>query len=146
MAYPKTRFQHILTQIRHQGLRITPQRILILRILAQSKDHPTAEMIHQKVKEQFPSTSLATVYKTINLLKEMDEVLELSICPNTSRYDGNRPYPHPHVACIKCQKIIDLNDMDVDGLARSVSRSTGFAIQTHQLNFYGLCPDCRAGD
>ena len=56
----------------------------------------------EKVKKVFPTTSLATVYKTVALLKELNEVLELGFPEGSNRYDGNKPYPHPHLICTKC--------------------------------------------
>ena len=57
--------------------------------------------------QNLPTTSLATVYKTVALIKELGEVLELAFGDGSNRYDGNKPYPHPHVVCIKCKTIID---------------------------------------
>ena len=60
----------------------------------------------QKIKVQFPTMSQATVYKTLALLKEMNQVLEIDL-RDDSHYDGNRPQPHPHLICMKCNKIVD---------------------------------------
>jgi hypothetical protein len=79
----------------------------VLKILASSQDHPTVERIYSQVRRDFPTTSLATIYKTITLLKELEEVLELGFAEQGSRYDGKRPYPHPHVICTRCGAIVD---------------------------------------
>ena len=65
------------------------------------------ERIYEQVKENFATTSLATIYKTVLLLKQLNEVLELGFPDGSNRYDGNKPYPHPHMVCIRCKRIID---------------------------------------
>lgn len=137
------RLEHMLTALRQKGHRITPQRLAVLKILAASSDHPSVERIHQLVKRDFPTTSLATIYKTITLLKELNEVLELGFADWGSRYDGNRPYPHPHVICTKCGAIVDPLFSGMDEMAREMSRKSGFQISHHRLDFFGLCPACQ---
>ena len=72
------RLDEILTKLRQREFRITPQRIAILKAFLQRQDHPGVEQVYEEVKVNFPTTSLATVYKTVNLLKEVGEILEIS--------------------------------------------------------------------
>ncbi|MFH0961036.1 MAG: transcriptional repressor [Pseudomonadota bacterium] len=137
------RFQQMLDKLKSLDFRITPQRLAVLRILAASEDHPSAEQIFEKVKIEFPTTSLATIYKTIALLKDLKEVLELGFPDASNRYDGNKPFPHPHVVCIRCGKIVDPELMSLDGLKDEISRKTGFRIQHHRLDFFGVCQECQ---
>jgi Fur family peroxide stress response transcriptional regulator len=83
----------LVTRFRERGHRLTPQRIALLRLIAASEGHPSAFGLYEQIKEQFPTTSLATVYKTLAVLKDMGEVLELGFSDDDNRYDGNRPYP-----------------------------------------------------
>ena len=143
MIEPKNRLESMLKKLREHRFRITPQRITILKVLVSSLEHPTVERIYEQVKSDFPTTSLATVYKTVTLLKELHEVLELGFPEGSNRYDGNKPYPHPHVICIKCKKIVD---PDLSGLADMTSelkKETGFKIINHRLDFFGICPSCQ---
>ena len=143
MIEPKNRLESMLKKLREHQFRITPQRISILKVLVSSIEHPTVERIYEQVKADFPTTSLATVYKTVTLLKELNEVLELGFPEGSNRYDGNKPYPHPHVICIKCKKIVD---PDLSGLADMTSelkKETGFKIINHRLDFFGICPSCQ---
>lgn len=133
----------MLSTLKNHDFRITPQRLLVLRTLAESKGHPTVDQIYEQVKAEFPTTSLATVYKTIALLKELNEVLELGFPDGSNRYDGTKPFPHPHVICTKCKKITDPDLVDLDDLSRQMSRKTGYRIFSHRLDFFGLCPDCQ---
>jgi Fur family transcriptional regulator, peroxide stress response regulator len=137
------RFQQMLDKLKSLAFRITPQRLAVLRILAASEDHPTAEQIFEKVRTKFPTTSLATIYKTIALLKGLNEVLELGFPDGSNRYDGNKPFPHPHVICTRCRKIMDPELMSLDGLKDEISKKTGFRIQHHRLDFFGVCQECQ---
>ena len=137
------RRERMLDRLKEQGLRITPQRLEILRILSESVGHPSVEDIHAKVRAKFPTTSLATTYKTVALLKDLDEVLELGFADGSNRYDGNKPYPHPHVICTVCRKIMDPDLSMLRDMTEEVVRETGFRITTHRLDFFGLCPDCQ---
>lgn len=137
------RFQQMLDKLRNLDFRITPQRLAVLRILAASEDHPTAEQIFEKVKTEFPTTSLATIYKTIALLKGLNEVIELGFPDGSNRYDGNKPFPHPHVICTRCRRIIDPELMSLDELKDEVTKKTGFRIEHHRLDFFGVCQECQ---
>jgi Fur family peroxide stress response transcriptional regulator len=140
---PQKRIEDMLSKLKERDFRITPQRLAILRILAASEGHPSVDDIYQEVKAEFPTTSLATVYKTISLLKELNEVLELGFPDGSNRYDGNNPSPHPHAICVKCKKIMDPELMNLDELSEEMSRKTGYKIYHHRLDFFGLCPECQ---
>lgn len=137
------RVMEMLSRLREHDFRITPQRLLVLRTLAESEAHPTVDEIYEQVKAEFPTTSLATVYKTIALLKDLNEVLELGFPDGSNRYDGSKPFPHPHVICTKCKRITDPDLVDLDDLSQQMSRKTGYRIFSHRLDFFGLCPDCQ---
>ncbi|MFC1825444.1 Fur family transcriptional regulator [Thermodesulfobacteriota bacterium] len=143
MADPQVRLDQMLEKLREQKFRITPQRIAVLKILAASDGHPSVEQIYHQVKKDFPTTSLATVYKTVTLLKELNEVLELGLPEGGNRYDGNRPFPHPHLICTNCKKIIDPNIESLEGVTKELISETGFQITSHRLDFFGICPDCQ---
>lgn len=143
MSDHKIRLETMIQKMRDAGCRITPQRIAILRVLSISKGHPSVEDIYEQVKEEFPTTSLATVYKNISMLKELGEVQELSFSTESSRYDGNRPDPHPHLICTRCKKIIDPDLESLESVSAELVRETGFSITSHRLDFFGICPDCQ---
>jgi Fur family peroxide stress response transcriptional regulator len=137
------RLNDILAKLRQHNFRITPQRIAILRIFLQRLDHPGVEQVYAEVKVNFPTTSLATVYKTVNLLKEVGEILEIGFADGGNRYDGNNPNPHPHLICTQCKKIIDPNIRLLDQMTAEVANSTGYRIDSHQVEFFGICPSCQ---
>jgi len=133
----------MLAKLKDRDFRLTPQRLAIISILAGSEDHPSVDEIYTEVRRKFPTTSIATVYKTIALLKELNEVLELGFPDGSNRYDGNRPYPHPHAICVKCKKIMDPEISSVDKLSEEMKQKTGYLLSYHRLDFFGLCPECQ---
>ena len=143
MTDPQTRLDEMISKLRQRDYRLTPQRMAVLNILAASKGHPSVEQIYEQVKVDFPMTSLATVYKTVTLLKEIGEILELGFGNDSSRYDGNKPYPHPHLICTKCKRVFDPDVSGLSDLSQQVAQMTGFQITGHRLDFYGICPQCQ---
>jgi Fur family peroxide stress response transcriptional regulator len=80
----------------------------------------------------------------VTLLKELGEVLELGFGDGSNRYDGNKPYPHPHLVCIACKKIIDPPIDALNEMAEEMARRTGYQIVNHRLDFFGICPACKS--
>jgi len=139
----KDRLDRIIQSLRKKGYRLSPQRLAILKILAQSREHPSVARIRAMIKADFSTTSPATVYKNVSLLKSMGEVLELAFGNKSSRYDGYNPHPHPHVICSGCGRIVDPEYKAMARLSREISRKTGFQITSHRLDFFGLCSECQ---
>jgi len=136
------RVQDLVDKLRVQDYRITPQRLAILKTLASTKSHPSVEQIFEKVKVDFPTTSIATVYKTVSLLKDMGELIEFSFGEGSNHYDGRSAVPHPHFICTGCRKIEDIDVPDLDRISEKIAEKKDYLITAYQLNFYGKCPDC----
>jgi Fur family transcriptional regulator, peroxide stress response regulator len=142
MPDPEVRFDELIAALKERNFRLTPQRVELVRLIAASEGHPAAAQFYGKIKLRFPTMSHATVYKTLALLKEMNQVLEIDL-RDDSHYDGNRPAPHPHLICTKCGRIAD-GDLDLDPSAiRKLEKVSGFQIIRPQIVFYGLCSECR---
>ena len=140
---PLARLEQLIAKLREQGLRLTPQRMAVLKTLVADDGHPSVEQVYARVKADFPMTSLATIYKTLAVLKDMGEVLELGFSDEGNRYDGSRPYPHPHLICIQCKDITDVEVVDLSELPHKVAQGTGYQIVNHRLDFFGICPQCQ---
>ena len=139
----KRRMDQMASKLREHQFRITPQRLAILRVLAASDGHPSVERVYETVRRDFPTTSIATVYKTVHLLKQINELLEIALPDGSNRYDGNKPFPHPHLICVRCQKIIDPNLESLKDMTAEVADETGFDILAYRLDFFGICDDCK---
>jgi Fur family peroxide stress response transcriptional regulator len=92
MNDPAARFEEMIAALKERGFRLTPQRVELVRLIAASEGHPSASQFYARIKSRFPTMSQATVYKTLALLKEIGQVLEVDR-RDDSRYDGNRPQP-----------------------------------------------------
>ena len=144
MNDPETRYQELIARLKEQDYRLTPQRMELVRLISRSEGHPSAAQLFAAVKRRFPTMSQATVYKTLSLLKDMGQVLEIDLRED-SRYDGNRPHPHPHLVCTHCGRIVD-GELELDpALIASLEAVSGFRSLQPQITFSGLCPDCQAG-
>jgi Fur family peroxide stress response transcriptional regulator len=143
LADPQLRLDQMLTKLREEKYRITPQRLAVLRVLAASEGHPSVERIYETVRQEFPTTSIATIYKTVNVLKQINELLEISFPDGSNRYDGYKPFPHPHVICVRCKKIIDPDLGSLKDITAEAADQTGFDILSHRLDFFGICSDCK---
>ena len=145
MPDPQTRFDEMIAMLKERDFRLTPQRVELVRLIAASEGHPSAAQLYERIKVQFPTMSQATVYKTLALLKEIGQVLEIDL-RDDSHYDGNRPIPHPHLICTRCNKIVDGEfDLDLSSIRR-LEETSGYQIIRSQFTFYGLCADCRQRD
>lgn len=136
------RYDQIVRKLRESNHKLTPQRLAVVKILVQNQRHPNIESIFEQLQRDFPTMSLATVYRNVMLLKSLGEVLEIGFPDGSNRYDGRKPYPHPHVICVRCKSIIDPDLRTIQDLTKEVSRITGFKILTHRLDFFGVCSDC----
>jgi len=136
------RLASLASALKAKGLRMTPQRKAILEALVMHQGHPTVEELHTELLPRFPSMSLATVYKAMTLLKKHGQVLELEFSSRDNRFDGHRPHPHPHLICTGCGAVVDPRIPGLDAVLDSLEQDTGYAVTSHRLDFYGLCPEC----
>ena len=129
------------------GVNVTPRRAKVLETLASTDCHPTVNEIHSEVRRIYPSTSLATIYNTIELLKEAGQVLELEFSGSPNRYDGLRPESHPHLICLNCRSVEDMDAFEKEDVSlERVSNATGYNLVRQRTDYYGVCPACQEGD
>jgi Fur family peroxide stress response transcriptional regulator len=121
--------------------RKTPQRLAIRKFLEGNLSHPSAEDIHDALRDQFPTLSLATVYNTLDALLERGEVVEVSGDAARKRFDPVVTRHH-HLVCVRCGKIVDIPEKIRPVLDDQESR--GFHVIRCQVDFHGLCPECLA--
>ncbi len=140
---PEFRYQTMLNKLRDRGCRMTSHRLALLRIMSVSEGHPNATQLYEKLREPFPTISLATIYKTLLILKEDGQVFEIDL-HNDSHYDGNKPYPHPHLICSKCGAILDGDDVSfLNAINHEIQEKYKFQVAQSQLLFYGVCQNCQ---
>ncbi|ARU63389.1 hypothetical protein CBW65_22145 [Tumebacillus avium] len=139
----RSTFTESLADLKSRGVRLTPQRQMILRYLKETHEHPTAEQIYHQVCQEFSGISMATVYNTLHRLKELGVIRELSYGDMSSRYDGNDS-EHAHLVCEGCGKVSDVPCPPKSSLEMPELAALGYAVGSYRLEFYGICPSCQA--
>lgn len=117
------------------------QREAIKEYLSKTKEHPTADIIYMNIREDYPNISLGTVYRNLNLLVEMGEVLKVNGMDGSDRYDGST-HRHYHFLCNKCQKIQDLEMESIDHIKDIANKNFPGKVEGHVTYFYGICNEC----
>ncbi len=128
--------------LKNKKLKVTPQRLAIYKTLYETTAHPTAEDIYNSLRETHPTMSLATVYKTLDVLKKSDLATELHVGVEGSRYDATVK-AHPHMICMSCGAVTDLHTMALEPFKEAIQKETNFNIISEKVYFYGTCPDCQ---
>ncbi len=147
MSISKEKFKKMLKE---KGLKVTNQRLLVLEVLADHRDkHMTAEDIYELVKEDYPDIGLATIYRTVQLLREMQLVDRINLDDGCLRYEisdmsegETKHHHHHHLICKTCGKVVPFEEDLLDELERLVEQETGFCVSDHELKFYGQCQEC----
>ncbi|WP_339064195.1 transcriptional repressor [Tepidibacillus marianensis] len=121
---------------------MTPQRHAILTYLYQTNSHPTADEIYKSLEGRFPNMSVATVYNNLRVFKEANLIQELSFGDNSSRFEANLT-KHYHIICRKCNHIEDFSYPCITDIEKLAEEKTGFIIDSHCVEVYGLCQDCQ---
>ena len=127
---------------KEKNLKLTPQRYAIYKFLKSTKTHPSAEMIYDNLKIDYPTMSLATVYKTMKTLIELGVVQQLNVGEDNFRFDANTDI-HPHIVCLSCGRVDDIENADFGFLDKMAEECSNYQIDAHQVYFYGLCPACK---
>ena len=129
-------------KLKHWVIRLTPQRLAIAEVVINSTDHPSVQLIYERVSEQFPYITLATVYSTLTMLEKNGLVQELPF-QKLSRCDANLS-PHANLVCVSCGKgaDTDIGRDDIAHLRDQVDDKADFEVATQRVDFYGWCPEC----
>ncbi|MBC7338356.1 MAG: transcriptional repressor [Firmicutes bacterium] len=132
--------------LRSAGLRVTPQRVAILKLLRGTRAHPSPEMVYRELKPAYPGLSLNTVYQTLHALEKAGVLRRISMEENVYRFDANVA-PHVHLVCRGCGRVDDCNgDLEplLEHLGREVAARCAWDIRAQDSCFYGYCPGCRS--
>lgn len=132
-----------VAELKHNDIRITPQRYAILEYLIESHAHPTADEIYQALVDRFPNMSVATVYNNLRLFTKIGFVQEMAYGDASSRFDFASK-PHYHAICEECGKIVDTYYPGLEDVEVATEQLTGFKIHEHRMELYGVCPECQA--
>lgn len=122
-------------------MKYSKQREIILKVVKESMDHPNAEVIYEKVKQEIPNISLGTVYRNLNHLADYGLIARISIPGDCDRFD-HTIRDHAHFHCIECHKVEDIPVNYISDLKNKVKENTKNEILSYNLVFTGICKDC----
>ena len=129
-------------RFRAEGLRVTPQRQAIFRLLYGVTTHPTVDTLYESARTEMPSISLRTVYQTVHDLESLGEVALLDLGTGSLRVDPNVDHAHQHLVCARCGTVRDVL-VDVSDLHVPAGEREHFTVASVEVVFRGLCADCR---
>jgi Fe2+ or Zn2+ uptake regulation protein len=145
---PSERAQAMLAGLRAAGLKVTPQRMAIVREVAGDESHPSAQELFERLRRMLPTMSFATVYNTLSALCDAGLGGQLALAPGSTRFDPNTQ-PHDHVVCDACGAVRDVPPPSSeaassgDGGRALASAAPGFSLRAVERIFRGLCVHCR---
>lgn len=134
-------------KLKSTGFKITPQRRAIIEVLIENDNaHLSSEEIYDMVRQNCPEIGLATVYRTMQLLDDINAISKLNLDDGCIRYElnleGEDMHHHHHLICKECGKIIEVKEDLLDEIEKKVESRYHFSIKDHDLKFYGTCDDC----
>jgi Fur family peroxide stress response transcriptional regulator len=139
--HPTSSDAAIIEALRKKGYKATSQRIAICRFALRGRDHPTAQRIYREVKPVHPTVSLATVYKTLHVLKGLRLVQELAFVEGETRFDSYMK-PHANLVCRGCGSISDVDDPVTQEMVARLAARARFTLMGQRLDIYGICERC----
>jgi Fur family ferric uptake transcriptional regulator len=130
--------------LRSKGFRVTPQRAVILEVIAHRGGHQSAKDVYRAARKRLPGLNPVTVYRTLESLQRAGVLDLFSVAGEVDRFAlRERGNPHAHLVCSRCGTVVEVTLAIAEGLVRTVSREHGFALETSHLTLTGLCRNCR---
>ena len=140
-------YEKLRNELKKRHLRITSQREAVLSVFLENEgEHLTADEAYEKLSHKNSHISKATIYRTVDLLREMGFLSKVNFGDGMERYEVKdlNTHQHHHLICTKCGQVYEIKEDLLEDVEKLIEERTGFKIQDHQLNFYGICPKCQA--
>lgn len=146
MNQNKAALEDLKIVLKDKGMKYTEQRAIILQILINLDDHLNAEEVHAIIKEKYPNQNIgiATIYRTLNFLEEVELISSISFGKDGKKYESNnKNQHHDHIICTSCGKIVEFLDEEIEKRQEDVALKNGFKITDHTMQIYGICDACQ---
>lgn len=134
----------LIAKLQGTGRRLTRQRQLVLRVLQESDEHLDAETLYQQVKRRDQRISLATVYRTLSVLKELGLVEEHRLGEEHGHFEAVQDVPHYHFTCVACGRVIEFEAPEVTEVVRTFRQQEQASVTDVHLLLSGFCSRCRS--
>ncbi len=130
--------------IKDAGLKITLPRVKILQILESSNvHHMSAEDVYKALLANGEEIGLATVYRVLTQFEDAGLVVRHNFEGGHSIFEVASDEHHDHIVCVKCGRVEEFRDDEIEAKQSQIATSLGFELTDHNLNLYGMCPDCK---
>ncbi len=131
--------------VKQKGLKYTEQREIVLNILLKAQEHLTAEEVYNHVKKEYPNSNIgiATVYRALSFLEEVDLIASITFGTDGKKYESNAKSHHDHLICTNCGKIIEFIDEEIEKRQEKIAKKNNFKISSHSMQLYGTCENCQ---
>jgi Fur family ferric uptake transcriptional regulator len=139
----KGRASEMAHALRAHGYKLTAQRLAVLEVLQSGEPHLSPAEVHERGQAIHPRLGLTTVYRTLEILARLGFLHRPRMGDNAGRYSTCVDGHHSHLVCCGCGLVIEFTECYADGLAQRLVDETDFRIDSHLLEFIGLCPDCQ---
>jgi Fe2+ or Zn2+ uptake regulation protein len=138
--------QELVDAVDRAGYRLTEPRRALARLVADRPGHFTADDLVRDARGRRLNVGRATVFRALDLFAELNLVERVDLPSGGHAYISCEPAHHHHVICDRCGRTAEVEDCGMSAVAREVGRRSGYEIQAHRVELYGLCPDCRRRD
>lgn len=132
-----------IESVREHGHRLTPQRRLVLEIVNESKDHLDAEAIYTQAKHRDDRISLATVYRSLALLKEVGLIVEHNLGEDHAHFESAQSSPHYHFTCEKCGRVIEFSAPEIETVVKNICHQEKITVNEVHFFIMGMCQNCQ---
>jgi Fur family ferric uptake transcriptional regulator len=131
--------------VKQKGLKYTEQREIVLKILMNAEGHLSAEEIYNEIKTKYPDSNvgIATVYRALSFLEEVDLITSITFGADGKKYESNAKEHHDHLICTSCGKIVEFVDNEIEKRQERIAKKNKFKIVSHSMQLYGTCTDCQ---
>ena len=137
------RVEQLSLGLRDSGLRLTHQRLEIVRVIAADRTHPDVETVYEAVRKRVPTISLDTVYRTLATLTDRGLITRVQFMPGPARYDANQAWHH-HFVCTRCGLVRDVEDRDLDAIRATAEVTRIGRTESVTVQFRGVCAACQS--
>ncbi len=130
-------------RLRQEGHRLTPQRLAVLEVIKAGPGHMTVNEVLERLKPQYPTLTIPTVYRILQWSKDVRLVAETDLGGGCHIYEYIADKPHHHLICLRCKRVIDLPELFLAPLAEAVREQYGFVPRMEHFGLFGICPNCQ---
>jgi Fur family ferric uptake transcriptional regulator len=133
-------------RLRKQGYRLTPQRLAVLGVIKAGPGHMSVNDVLARVRLQYPTLTVPTVYRILQWLKGANVVAETDLGADCHLYEYIADHHHHHLVCVRCQRVIDLPHSFLDSVSDQLRREYGFVPCLEHVGLFGVCPQCQVDE